>query len=184
MFSRVDLPEPDGPSRTTNSPATELEVNAPQRLYGDLPHLVDFCEPTGRKHPRVGRRHFPRLAGRDIRNGRSHLPGYQARCVPALASREPSFRAVQPRRPRSEECWGTNTEAEDPAPARIIPHPRACDDRPRCLGYTTWAINRSPFRQRTRLTSAADLASRGMAPTSSAHGQYGTFRRAHDLLRR
>ena len=47
MLSSVDFPEPDGPSRTTNSPANEVEVDAAQRLHRHLAHFVDLPQVTG-----------------------------------------------------------------------------------------------------------------------------------------
>ena len=42
MLSSVDFPDPDGPSRTTNSRGKEVEVDAAERLHGDLAHLIDL----------------------------------------------------------------------------------------------------------------------------------------------
>ena len=42
MLSKVDFPDPDGPSRTTNSRGIEVEVNAAERLHRDLAHLIDL----------------------------------------------------------------------------------------------------------------------------------------------
>ena len=50
MLSSVDLPLPDGPSSTTNSPAYEVEVDAAQRVHLDLAHAVDLGEAPGDEH--------------------------------------------------------------------------------------------------------------------------------------
>ena len=49
MLSSVDFPDPDGPSRTTNSPGTEVEVDAAQRLHRDLAHLIDLRQRARRE---------------------------------------------------------------------------------------------------------------------------------------
>ena len=46
MLSSVDLPLPDGPSSTTNSPAYSIEVDAAQRVHLDLAHAVDLADVT------------------------------------------------------------------------------------------------------------------------------------------
>ena len=47
MFSSVDLPLPEGPSSTTNSPAEQIEVDAAQRVHVDLAHVVDLGDLAG-----------------------------------------------------------------------------------------------------------------------------------------
>ena len=44
MLRSVDLPLPEGPSRTTSSPRAQIEVDAAQRLHLDLAHPVGLHE--------------------------------------------------------------------------------------------------------------------------------------------
>ena len=44
MLRSVDLPLPDGPSRTTSSRASQVEVDAAERLHLDLAHPVGLHE--------------------------------------------------------------------------------------------------------------------------------------------
>ena len=58
MLSSVDLPLPDGPSSTTNSPRAELEVDAAQRVHVDLAHVVDLGDAARLEHEAGGLRIF------------------------------------------------------------------------------------------------------------------------------
>ena len=44
MFSNVDLPEPEGPSSTTNSPSFSVEIHVVERVNLDFAHVVDLGE--------------------------------------------------------------------------------------------------------------------------------------------
>ena len=50
MLSSVDLPLPEGPSRTTSSDSHEVEVDAGQGVHLHLAHAVHLGEPAGAEH--------------------------------------------------------------------------------------------------------------------------------------
>ena len=50
MFSSVDLPLPDGPSSTMNSPRRDVEVDVAQRVHGRLAGAVGLAQGAGRQH--------------------------------------------------------------------------------------------------------------------------------------
>ena len=56
MLSNVDLPQPDGPSRQTNSPSLTRQVHVRQRF--DLPAMPteDFADPLDINEGRAVRR--------------------------------------------------------------------------------------------------------------------------------
>ena len=51
MFSSVDLPLPEAPSSTTNSPREQVEIHAAQRVHLDLAHPIDLGQARARERP-------------------------------------------------------------------------------------------------------------------------------------
>ena len=60
MLSSVDLPLPEGPSSTTNSPAKSSRSTPAQRVHLDLAHAVGLGETLGLEHNVCHGSHPPR----------------------------------------------------------------------------------------------------------------------------
>ena len=94
MFSSVDLPLPEGPSRTTNSPLVQVDVDAAQRVHLDLAHSIHLGQAAS-AITWVGAVVIRRVDQQGAR---------QAPCGSATAPAACQAQAVRKRTPRCKAC--------------------------------------------------------------------------------
>ena len=99
MFMSVDLPLPEAPTTARNAPALDREVDAAQRVHGDVAHDVGLLERPRRRMSGIGHGPIVSAARRCGRRGREGV-----RCEAARRWRAPGrARAARrcPSRPRA-----------------------------------------------------------------------------------